>query len=178
MASKKRKLQDNRNDPATSKKRKLLDNPDSGPSEPPHDTGLTITTSTGNKGIDYTKWAEQRVQEVDVEGCVHKICYPPRNVNGKEEDDGFADDDNALNLDFSTLKSDAVKEFCAARSFELDVFQKQSVCAIEANHNVLVSAHTSAGKTTVAEYAIAKALASNQRVIYTSPIKAAFTSTE
>jgi len=35
----------------------------------------------------------------------------------------------------------------------------------------LVSAHTSAGKTVVAEYAIAQALRDKQRVIYTSPIK-------
>lgn len=35
-----------------------------------------------------------------------------------------------------------------------------------------VSAHTSAGKTVVAEYAIAMALRDNQRVVYTSPIKA------
>ncbi|KAJ1469732.1 P-loop containing nucleoside triphosphate hydrolase protein, partial [Baffinella frigidus] len=37
---------------------------------------------------------------------------------------------------------------------------------------VLVAAHTSAGKTAVAEYAIAMALRDNQRVVYTSPIKA------
>ncbi len=37
---------------------------------------------------------------------------------------------------------------------------------------MLVAAHTSAGKTAVAEYAIARALKNNQRVIYTSPIKA------
>jgi superfamily II RNA helicase len=37
---------------------------------------------------------------------------------------------------------------------------------------VLVSAHTSAGKTVVAEYAIALSLKAGQRVIYTSPIKA------
>jgi len=36
----------------------------------------------------------------------------------------------------------------------------------------LVAAHTSAGKTAVAEYAIALALKNKQRVIYTSPIKA------
>lgn len=35
-----------------------------------------------------------------------------------------------------------------------------------------MAAHTSAGKTTVAEYAIAKALNNNQRVVYTSPLKA------
>jgi superfamily II RNA helicase len=43
---------------------------------------------------------------------------------------------------------------------------------IERNESVLVAAHTSAGKTAVAEYAIAKSLKNGQRVIYTSPIKA------
>ena len=43
---------------------------------------------------------------------------------------------------------------------------------IEANQSVLVSAHTSAGKTAVAEYAIALALRDRQRVVYTCPIKA------
>ncbi|KAK7438075.1 ATP-dependent RNA helicase mtr4 [Stygiomarasmius scandens] len=56
--------------------------------------------------------------------------------------------------------------------FELDPFQKVSVYAIQRNESVLVSAHTSAGKTVVAEYAIAHCLARKQRVIYTSPIKA------
>ena len=40
------------------------------------------------------------------------------------------------------------------------------------NQSVLVSAHTSAGKTVVAEYAVAMALREKQRVIYTTPIKA------
>ena len=56
--------------------------------------------------------------------------------------------------------------------FELDVFQKESIGHIERNESVLVAAHTSAGKTAVAEYAIALALREKQRVIYTSPIKA------
>ncbi|KXN88677.1 ATP-dependent RNA helicase mtr4 [Leucoagaricus sp. SymC.cos] len=56
--------------------------------------------------------------------------------------------------------------------FELDPFQKVSVYAIQRNESVLVSAHTSAGKTVVAEYAIARCLNRKQRVIYTSPIKA------
>ncbi|KAJ7594571.1 rRNA-processing arch domain-containing protein [Mycena floridula] len=56
--------------------------------------------------------------------------------------------------------------------FELDPFQRVSVFAIQRNESVLVSAHTSAGKTVVAEYAIAQCLARKQRVIYTSPIKA------
>jgi len=56
--------------------------------------------------------------------------------------------------------------------FILDTFQKQAIACLEANQSVLVSAHTSAGKTVVAEYAIAMSLRDGQRVIYTSPIKA------
>ncbi|GAA5881752.1 hypothetical protein JCM16303_006439 [Sporobolomyces ruberrimus] len=56
--------------------------------------------------------------------------------------------------------------------FELDPFQKVSVASIQRNESVLVSAHTSAGKTVVAEYAIAQCLREGQRVVYTSPIKA------
>lgn len=56
--------------------------------------------------------------------------------------------------------------------FTLDPFQQVSVYSIQRNESVLVSAHTSAGKTVVAEYAIAQCLKNNQRVIYTSPIKA------
>ncbi|KAI1984260.1 ATP-dependent RNA helicase mtr4 [Ophidiomyces ophidiicola] len=56
--------------------------------------------------------------------------------------------------------------------FTLDPFQQVSIASIERGESVLVSAHTSAGKTVVAEYAIAHCLKNNQRVIYTSPIKA------
>ena len=56
--------------------------------------------------------------------------------------------------------------------FTLDPFQQTSVYCIERGESVLVSAHTSAGKTIVAEYAIAQALRDGQRVVYTSPIKA------
>lgn len=56
--------------------------------------------------------------------------------------------------------------------FELDEFQKKSIICLENKESVLVSAHTSAGKTVVAQYAIAMAKRDHQRVIYTSPIKA------
>lgn len=72
--------------------------------------------------------------------------------------------------DFEALKEpeNPAKKY----SFNLDAFQNQSVKCIERNESVLVAAHTSAGKTAVAEYAIALALRNKQRVIYTSPIKA------
>ena len=56
--------------------------------------------------------------------------------------------------------------------FELDVFQKQAVLHLEKQECVFVAAHTSAGKTVVAEYAIALSLKHMTRTIYTSPIKA------
>ena len=57
-------------------------------------------------------------------------------------------------------------------SFVLDQFQRQAILCVENTQSVLLAAHTSAGKTAVAEYAIASALRDRQRVIYTSPIKA------
>ncbi|EAR99293.2 DEAD/DEAH-box helicase family protein (macronuclear) [Tetrahymena thermophila SB210] len=56
--------------------------------------------------------------------------------------------------------------------FELDAFQKRSVYRIERKESVFVCAHTSAGKTVVAEYAIAISKKLNRKAIYTSPIKA------
>jgi ATP-dependent RNA helicase DOB1 len=56
--------------------------------------------------------------------------------------------------------------------FTLDPFQARAIQCLERQQSVLVSAHTSAGKTVVAQYAIAMSLRDNQRVIYTSPIKA------
>lgn len=56
-------------------------------------------------------------------------------------------------------------------NFELDEFQKTAISCLERNESVLVAAHTSSGKTAIAEYAIAMILRDNQRLIYTSPIK-------
>ncbi|KAL4438757.1 hypothetical protein ABPG74_013430 [Tetrahymena malaccensis] len=56
--------------------------------------------------------------------------------------------------------------------FELDDFQKRSVYRIERKESVFVCAHTSAGKTVVAEYAISISKKLNRKAIYTSPIKA------
>ena len=56
--------------------------------------------------------------------------------------------------------------------FELDDFQKQAVARLERSECIFVAAHTSAGKTVCAEYAIALARKHCTRAIYTSPIKA------
>ena len=56
--------------------------------------------------------------------------------------------------------------------FKLDYFQQNAVYHLEMGDSVFVAAHTSAGKTVVAEYAIALAAKHMTRTIYTSPIKA------
>lgn len=53
--------------------------------------------------------------------------------------------------DFDKRVPDSAIKF----EYELDTFQKQAILKLEENCNVFVAAHTSAGKTTVAEYAIA-----------------------
>lgn len=53
-----------------------------------------------------------------------------------------------------------------------DAFQKQAFYFLAASQPVFVSAHTSSGKTLVAEYSIFRAQKNGTRVIYTSPIKA------
>jgi len=65
-------------------------------------------------------------------------------------------------------------ELAPAKTFPytLDTFQSAAIGCLEKKESVLVAAHTSAGKTTVAEYAIAICLRDKQRIIYTSPIKA------
>lgn len=67
---------------------------------------------------------------------------------------------------------DLVPEMAREWPFELDTFQKEAVYHLESGDSVFVAAHTSAGKTVVAEYAIALAAKHMTKAIYTSPIKA------
>ncbi|XP_050320813.1 exosome RNA helicase MTR4 isoform X1 [Bactrocera neohumeralis] len=86
------------------------------------------------------------------ESCTHEVAVYP----GQEY------------IPLQALTGPPAKEY----PFVLDPFQKEAILCIDNQQSVLVSAHTSAGKTVVAEYAIAKSLGCKQRVIYTTPIKA------
>ena len=55
--------------------------------------------------------------------------------------------------------------------FTLDSFQQQAVARLERNESVFVAAHTSAGKTVVAEYAVSLARQRGTRCVYTSPVR-------
>ena len=87
-----------------------------------------------------------------VESCTHEVAIP-------------------LQQEYVPLRP-ASGEPAKTYPFTLDPFQAQAILCIENNQSVLVSAHTSAGKTVTAEYAIAMSLKAKQRVIYTTPIKA------
>ena len=63
-------------------------------------------------------------------------------------------------------------ELLAGYDFALDGFQLRALDAIDAGRSVLVAAPTGSGKTVVAEYAVAKALAEGGKAFYTAPIKA------
>uniref|UniRef100_A0A5B6ZSD7 RNA helicase n=1 Tax=Davidia involucrata TaxID=16924 RepID=A0A5B6ZSD7_DAVIN len=93
--------------------------------------------------------------------CVHEVAVPSGYTSSKDE---------SIN---GTLSNPVYNgEMAKTYPFILDPFQQVSVACLERNESVLVSAHTSAGKTAVAEYAIAMAFRDKQRVIYTSPLKA------
>lgn len=75
--------------------------------------------------------------------------------------------DNIKMDNFKELVQDPAIEY----PFELDDFQKRAVYRLEQGNCVMVAAHTSAGKTLVAEYAIALSRRHMTKTIYTSPIK-------
>ena len=63
-------------------------------------------------------------------------------------------------------------EFLSGLPFELDPFQLEAMDALDEGHSVVVAAPTGSGKTVVAEYAVARALASGAKAFYTTPLKA------
>ncbi|KAK2634467.1 hypothetical protein Ddye_029259 [Dipteronia dyeriana] len=93
--------------------------------------------------------------------CIHEVAVPSGYASTEDESV------------YGTLSNPVFNgKMAKTYKFELDPFQRVSVACLERNESVLVSAHTSAGKTAVAEYAIAMAFRDKQRVIYTSPLKA------
>jgi ATP-dependent RNA helicase HelY len=65
-----------------------------------------------------------------------------------------------------------MQTFAARYPFPLDPFQLEAIAHLAQGRSVMVAAPTGTGKTLVAEYAIWYAQQRNQRVIYTTPLKA------
>ena len=124
------------------------------------------------------------IVEMDGKTCTHAVAWPEGGPEGSP-------------LPPVARAGPAAKEF----PFMLDPFQRTSINCLEAGTvsasftwcstamhaslyscviciarqagaSVLVAAHTSAGKTVIAQYCCAMGLRDNQRVIYTSPLKA------
>lgn len=74
-------------------------------------------------------------------------------------------------FDISELEKYVPNMACKFK-YKLDEFQARSIYRLERNESVFVSAPTSAGKTVVAQYAIALCRSHKMRALYTSPIKA------
>lgn len=70
------------------------------------------------------------------------------------------------------IGSDALESFFSALTFSPDPFQVDALRAVTSGRSVVVTAPTGAGKTLIAEGAIAVMLANGQRAFYTTPIKA------
>ena len=97
--------------------------------------------------------------------CTHHVALPEGFVAPPGDDIWWPDKSVALQRKGGL---EPAKKF----PFRLDAFQELSTACLERGESVMVAAHTSSGKTAVAEYAIAMAFRDKQRVLYTSPLKA------
>lgn len=89
----------------------------------------------------------------------------PEFIAPTDSEDAFIDESSVDDFE------ERIPELAMQFPFELDPFQKRAILHVEQQNNIFVAAHTSAGKTVVAEYAIALAAESGTKVFYTSPIK-------
>ncbi|KAH9459713.1 hypothetical protein MJO29_003679 [Puccinia striiformis f. sp. tritici] len=96
------------------------------------------------------------------------VIKPRRQPVVSKRDWAHVVDVNQELANFRELVPNLAREY----PFELDTFQKEAIYHLEMGDSVFVAAHTSAGKTVVAEYAVALARRHMTRCIYTSPIKA------
>eukprot|EP00252_Welwitschia_mirabilis_P018830 TRINITY_DN4218_c0_g2_i1.p1 TRINITY_DN4218_c0_g2~~TRINITY_DN4218_c0_g2_i1.p1 ORF type:complete len:828 (+),score=139.42 TRINITY_DN4218_c0_g2_i1:229-2712(+) len=131
-------------------------------SERKHENGAKQNHEDGDAVSVSQEIAKRELKRRNIEKrCVHEVAVPPGYVSTLEESVHGT-------ISEPVYRGNMAKTY----PFNLDPFQKISVACLERKESVLVSAHTSAGKTAVAEYAIAMSLRDKQRVIYTSPLKA------
>jgi ATP-dependent RNA helicase HelY len=72
----------------------------------------------------------------------------------------------------ATSAQSLLDAFQATLPWALDPFQVEAIEKLESHHGVLVSAPTSSGKTVIADYAVFRALQTDTRALYTTPLKA------
>lgn len=141
-----------------------------------HDLQLTIRISLGSHTDEASSDSSSREEFEDLDTLlpVEFPAFEPlvplplsrAKLIGKEW--AHMVDVNRNISDFKVLVPDMARIW----PFELDTFQKEAIYHLENGDSVFVAAHTSAGKTVVAEYAIALSAKHMTKTIYTSPIKA------
>ncbi|XP_029484376.1 exosome RNA helicase MTR4-like isoform X1 [Oncorhynchus nerka] len=156
--------------PPIPEKGKATSNDKGGTNEPPAAKTKREADNDGTDEVVFGKKAKLETvstEEINLADCMPKVKVEPvETVEGCNHEVALP-----ANEEYTQLKprvGKAAKEY----PFILDPFQREAILCIDNNQSVLVSAHTSAGKTVCAEYAIALALRGKQRVIFTSPIKA------
>ncbi|XP_029548060.1 exosome RNA helicase MTR4 [Salmo trutta] len=156
--------------PIPEKGKATSNNDERGKNEPPAAKTKREADNDGTDEVVFGKKAKLETvstEEINLADCMPKVKVEPvETVEGCNHEVALP-----ANEEYTQLKprvGKAAKEY----PFILDPFQREAILCIDNNQSVLVSAHTSAGKTVCAEYAIALALRGKQRVIFTSPIKA------
>ncbi|KAI0081161.1 ATP-dependent RNA helicase [Panus rudis PR-1116 ss-1] len=129
-----------------------------------HDETDVAQTSTSEGAFDIDSLLPTSTAQLNVTAAPRTV----RRATVQKRDWAHVVDVNKPMTNFREL----VPEMAHQYPFELDTFQKEAVYHLEMGDSVFVAAHTSAGKTVVAEYAIALAAKHMTRAIYTSPIKA------
>ena len=137
--------------------------------------GLHNEETSGTSGESKPETEDEDEEEEDIDSIlpVEFAAFEPRGTLAASKKMGGKEwahmvDINRDITNFRELVPDMAREW----PFELDTFQKEAVYHLENGDSVFVAAHTSAGKTVVAEYAIALAAKHMTKAIYTSPIKA------
>ena len=148
---------------------------------------------------DDIKGSDEEIDQLLTE-IIHAEARAKKEIIKKEQnndiDDGTANNPLRLAERQAKLQNDTTRKSWASTAllpiddfhsyipnpamrypFTLDTFQQQAVARLERNESVFVAAHTSAGKTVVAEYAVALAKQRGTRCIYTSPVRVQFSLT-
>lgn len=125
--------------------------------------------SLGIEDISSNEKTSEKAKDKEIQKMVNRVL----NISIKNADlmeDKSSEFAKVINI--SKEPDEDIINPAKTYDFKLDPFQKQAILHMEKFCNVFVAAHTSAGKTVVAEYAIAMARRSMTKVVYTSPIKA------
>jgi hypothetical protein len=128
------------------------------------DTDKLLAELTFTDGLDITK----RKKVTDIPTNPLELAQHQAQLQSNTTRTSWATTNLLPIRDFNSLIPNPAMTY----PFTLDDFQQQAVARLERSESVFVAAHTSAGKTVVAEYAVALAMQRATRCVYTSPIKA------